>query len=125
MFGQDVPGQVGNSAFIGKGEFPGEFPDGYPSYVHGFMVGIVFNGEVPAGGTQQVVVNSLVDPVPADGEPVIDAAQRGQDVALDAGFLGNFADGCLFVVFLALRMTLREAPLEPPAPVNAGDDRNP
>ena len=125
MFGQDVPGQVSDAAFVGKGELPREFPDGHPCHVHGFLVRIVFDGELAAGGTQQIMVDGLVDTVAADGEPVVDAAQRRQDVAFDAGFFGDLADRGLLVVFLALRVALRKAPLQPSAPIKAGNDRNP
>lgn len=124
MFGQDFPREVGDAPFVGKGELPREFLDRYPSDVHGFLVGIVLDGEFAAGGAQQVVVHGLVHAMSADSEPVVDAAQRRQDVALDACFLGNFADCGLFVVFLALRVPLGQAPFEPSAPVKAGDDRN-
>lgn len=124
MFGQDFPREVGDAPFVGKGELPREFMDGHPSDVNGFLVGIVLDGKFTAGGAQQVVVHGLVHAMAADREPVVDAAQRRKDVAFDACFLGNFADCGLFVVFFALRVPLGQAPFQPSAPIEAGDDRN-
>jgi hypothetical protein len=62
--------------------------------------------------------------VSADREPVVDAAQGCQDVPFDACFLGDLADCCLLVVLFAFRVAFRQAPLEPAAPVKAGDDRH-
>ena len=69
-------------------------------------------------------MHGLVDAVPADGEPVVDAAQRRQDLAFDAGFLGDFADRRFLVVLLALRVSLRQAPFQAAAAVKAGDNRH-
>lgn len=110
--GQDLACEVGDAPLIGEGKLPGQLLDGDPGNVHGLLVGIVLDGQFTAGGTQQVVVHGLVDPVPADGKPVVDAAQGGQDGALDAGFLGDFSDRRLFIVLFALRVALGQAPLE-------------
>ena len=125
MLWQDFPGQVRDAAFIGKGKLARQLLDGHPRHVNGLLVRIVFDGELPAGGAQEVVVHSLVDAVPADREPVVDTAQRSQDAAIYAGFLGDLADGSLFVVFVAFRVPLRQAPLQPSAPVKAGNYRDP
>lgn len=125
MFGQDFPREVGDAPLVGKGELPCEFLDGHPGDVHCFLVGIVLDGEFAARGAQQVMVHGLVHAVPADSEPVVDAAKRRQDVSFDAGFLGNLANCRLLVVLFAFRMPLRQAPLQPSAPVKAGNDCNP
>lgn len=122
---QDFAGEVGDAPFIRKGQFARQFLDGHPSHVHGLLVGIVLDGELTAGGPQQVVMDRLVHPVPADGEPVVDAAQRGEDASLDAGFFGDLPDSRFLVVFLALWMALWEAPFQASAAVKAGDDRDP
>lgn len=124
MFGQDFPREVGDAPFVGKGELPCEFLDGHPGHVHGFLVGIVFDGELAAGGAQQVVVHGLVHAVAADREPVVDAAQRRQDIAFDARFLRDLADCRLLVVLFAFRVALGKAPLQPATPVKAGDNRD-
>ena len=98
---------------FGKESFAGQLLDGNPRDVHGFLVGIILDGQFPARGPQQVVVHGLVDAVAADGEPVVDASQRRQDLAFDAGFLGDLADGGFLVAFLAFRMALRQAPFQP------------
>lgn len=125
VFGKDFPGEVGDPALIGKGQFAGEFLDGNPCHIHRFLVRIVLDGELAACGPEEVVVNRLVDPVAADGKPVVNASQRRQDVSFDARFLGNLADRGLLVVFLALRMPLGQAPFQTPAAIKAGDDRHP
>lgn len=125
VFGKDFPGQVGDAPFIGEGQFAGEFLDGNPGHVHCFLVRIILDGELAARGPQEVMMNGFVDAVPADGKPVVDASQRGEDVPLDAGFLSNLADRGLLVVFLALRMPLGQAPFQASAAIKAGDDRHP
>lgn len=125
VLGKDFACQVGDAAFIGERKLAGKLVDGNPGNINRFLVRIVFDGEFTAGGAQQVVVHCLVDAVPADGKPVIDAAQRGKDVTVDTGFLGNLTDRGFLVVLPAFRMTLRQAPLQPSAPVKAGNNRNP
>ncbi len=125
MLGKDFACQVGDAAFIGERKLAGKLVDGNPGNINRFLVRIVFDGEFTASGAQQVVVHCLVDAVPADGKPVIDAAQRSQDVTVDTGFLGNLTDRGFLVVLLALRMPLGQAPLQPSAPVKAGNNRNP
>src|SRR5688572_23490863 len=125
VFGQYFAGKVRNAAFVRKGEFPGEFVDGYPGNIHRFLVRIVLDGELAPGSAQQVVVDRLVDPVAAYGEPVVDAAQRSQDFSVNAGLFGDFAHGGLLVVFPPLGMAFRQAPFQTAAPIKAGNNRNP
>ena len=71
------------------------------------------------------MVDRLVHPVSTDGEPVVDAAQGGQHVPGDPGLFLDFANGSLGVCLVTFGMALRQAPLKPAAPVDAGNDRNP
>lgn len=125
MLRKDFACQVGDAAFIGKRKLAGKLVDGNPGNINRFLVRIVFDGELTAGGAQEVVVHGLVHAVPADGKPVVDAAQRGQDVTVDAGFLGNLTDRGFLVVLPALRVALGQAPLKPSAPIKAGNNGYP
>lgn len=125
VLGKDFAGQVGDAAFIGERKLARKLVDGNPGNINRFLVRIVFDGEFAAGGAQQVVVHCLVHPVPADGKPIIDAAQRGQNVTVDAGFLGNLTDRGFLVILPALGVALGQAPLQPSAPVKAGNNRYP
>ena len=67
------------------------------------------------------MVNGLVDPPALGDEPVVDAAQCRQYVPVNAGLLGDFADGSLLSSLTLLDMPLRQRPDHPPAAVKAAD----
>lgn len=95
-----------------------------PGGVDGLLVRVVLDGEVAAGGAQQEMMDELVDAVAADGEPVVDAAEGGDDIAVHTGLLSDLAAGRLGGCLTEFQVALRQAPFEPAGPVDACDDRH-
>ncbi len=121
---QHGAGSGDDAALIGERQVLRQRIERDPGGVDGLLVWVVLDGEVAAGGAQQEVVDELVDPVSADGEPVVDAAECGDDIAVHAGFLGDFAAGRLRGCLTEFQVAFRQAPLEPAGPVDARDDRH-
>lgn len=66
-------------------------------------------------------MHGLVHAAAVGHEPVVDAPQRGQHAALDAGFFGYFSNGCLFGRLTEFDVALGQRPQHPSAPVDAAD----
>src|ERR1700722_20053797 len=69
------------------------------------------------------MVHGFVHAPPVGDEPVVDAAQRSQDAAVNAGLFGDLADRGLLGRLAELDMAFRQRPQHPAAPVNATDER--
>ena len=68
-------------------------------------------------------MHGLVDAAALGDEPVVDAAERGQDLPADTGFLGDLADGGLFGGLALFDVALGQRPQHPSAPVDPADQR--
>ncbi|KKO82662.1 hypothetical protein WU86_01455 [Corynebacterium xerosis] len=71
-----------------------------------------------------MVVHRLVDARAVGDEPVVDDAQLGDDLAVDAGFLPHFAFGGGVVRLAGLDVALRHGPQQASAAVEAADQRH-
>ena len=69
------------------------------------------------------MVHGLVHAAAVGDEPVVDAAERGQHVALYPGLLGDLADRGLFRGLAEFDVALRQRPQHPAATVDATDQR--
>ena len=123
--GESLPGEPGDPALVGEGEVAVGLGEEEPRDVDRLVVGVLLDGEVPAGGLEEVVVDVLVDAAVAGGEPVVDGAELDEDAALDAGLLLDLAHGRLGEGLLPLDVALRQAPLDASGPVAPGDDGDP
>lgn len=111
-------GDLGEPALVGVGQFGGQFSDGHPGHLGDFDVLV---GEFATAEAHQIVVHGLVNAPALGDEPVVDAAERRQHAALDAGLLGHLADGGLFGRFTLLDVTFRQRPQHPSAAVDPPD----
>jgi hypothetical protein len=110
----------GQSAFVGVGQPGRQLVYRNPRHLSDFDI---FVGEFAAGESQKIVVHSLVHASAFGDEPVVDAAQCGEHLALDAGFLSNLSDGGLLGGFPLFDVAFGQRPQHPTAPVDASDQR--
>ena len=118
---EPLPGHAGDPALVGEGQVPVRVAQGQPGDVDRLVVGVVLDREVATDRLEQVVVDVLVDPPLAGGEPVVDGAELDEHAPLDAGLLGDLARRGLGQGLLALDVALGQAPLDAAGPVAAGD----
>ena len=110
----------GQSPFVGVGQPGRQLPHRHPGHLGDFEVLVA---QLAAGEPHQIVVHRLVHPAAVGDEPVVDAPQRGQHAAADAGLLGDLPDGGLFGGLTQLDVPLGQRPQHPPAPIDAADQR--
>ena len=115
-----LTGDLGESAFVGVGQPGRQLLERHPRHFTDFDVLV---GELAAEEPHQIVVHGLVHATALGDEPVVDAAERGQHAALDAGLLGDLADRGLFGGFTEFDVALGQRPQHPAAPVDAPDQR--
>ena len=75
----------------------------------------------PRDGPQQEVADRLVDPSPVGDEPEVDGAELADDLAADAGLLGDLADRGLLGGLTRFDVALGQRPQQPALPVGAAD----
>ena len=115
-----LPGHLGEPAFVGVGQPRRQLLQRHPGHLADFDVLV---GELAAEKAHQIVVHRLVHATALGDEPVVDAAERGQHTALDAGLLGDLPDRGLLGGFTELDVALGQRPQHPAAPVDAPDQR--
>ena len=79
----------------------------------------------PPMRAQQEVVHGLVHAAALGDEPEVDGAQRRDDLADDAGLLGDLAHGGVLGGLALLDVALGQRPQQPPAPVECGRSGRP
>ncbi len=96
-------GDFGQPPFIGVGQPRREFRNRHPRDLGDLKIIV---GEFSAQEPHQVVVHGLVHTPAVGDEPIVDATQRGEHAAANAGFLGDLADRGLFGGFTHLDVAL-------------------
>ena len=114
------PCDLGQAALVGVGQPGGKLREGHPGHLADFDVLV---GELTAEEAQEVVVHGLVHAASLGDEPVVDAAQRGQHAALDAGLFCDLADRGLLGGLAELDVALGQRPQHPASAVHASDQR--
>ena len=113
-----LTGDLGEPAFVGVGQPRRQLLERHPRHFADFDVLV---GELAAEEPHQIVVHGLVHATTLGDEPVVDAAERRQHTALDAGLLGDLTDRGLFCGFTEFDVALGQRPQHPAAPVDAPD----
>src|SRR5919205_721014 len=104
---------------VGVGEPGAELVEGNPGDLGHLDVGV---GQSSPDGAQQEVVHGLVHPAAVGDEPEVDDAERGDDLADDAGLLGDLPDGGVLRGLALLDVALGQRPQQPAAAVGAADE---
>ena len=111
-------GHACQAPLVGVGQFVGQFRYRNPGHLGDFDVLVA---QFAAGEPHEVVVDGLVHAPAIGDEPVVDAAESGQNVSVDAGFLGDFPDGGLLGGLALFDVSLGQRPEHPSAPVHPAD----
>lgn len=111
---------VGEFAFVGVGEPRPQLGQGHPRDLGDLDVGV---GQFATEVAEQIVVHGLVHAPALGDEPVVDAAEFGQDLAADARLLVDFAHGRFLGGLTLLDVPFGQRPQKSPAPVGAADQR--
>src|SRR5699024_860084 len=118
---QQIVGAPGELALVGVRQAFDQRRCGEPGHFGDFGVLVV---EVAVDVAQQVVVHRLVDARAVGDEPVVDDAQLGDDLAVDARLLPHFAFGGGVVGFAGFDVALRHRPQQSAAAVEPADQRD-
>ena len=78
----------------------------------------------PTGKPQQIMVNSLMDPLAIGEEPIVNSAQTFNNLPLNAGFLANLANSRHGDSLIILNMPLGKRPEEAPTAIRAANKRH-
>ena len=117
--GQQCRRALDQRPLVGVGQPAAQLVERHPGDLGHLDVGV---GQRAPDRAEQEVVHRLVHPAAVGDEPEVDDAERGDDLADDAGLLGDLADGGVLGGLALLDVPLGQGPEEPATTVGAADE---
>ncbi len=118
--GDEPVGDGGELAFVGVRQPRPQLPQRHPRHLRDLDVGV---RQLPSEISQQIVMHSLVDAPAFRDEPVVDAAEFGEDGAAHPRLLVHLPHRRLLGRLTLLDVPLGKRPEQPAAAVRTADQR--